>query len=126
MIILVPTKCVCLHVLISVDWTCIDQHTEFINHPPRDMEGVESFEKRKRSGSGSDEELTGKRAAGTEDPNDDILKLKRVYGQFSIETIHERRKRNREFSGLFFSVLLIRIGKQNVKGVSTFLHRLRN
>ena len=33
----------------------------------------------------------------------------RVYGQFSIETIHERRKRNREF------VLLIRIGKQNVK-----------
>ena len=41
--------------------------------------------------------------------------VKRVYGQFSIETIHERRKRNREFSGLFFSVLLIRIGKQNVK-----------
>ena len=41
--------------------------------------------------------------------------LERVYGQFSIETIHERRKRNREFSGLFFSVLLIRIGKQNVK-----------
>ena len=40
---------------------------------------------------------------------------KRVYGQFSIETIHERRKRNREFSGLFFSVLLTRIGKQNVK-----------
>ena len=49
---------------------------------------------------------------------------KRVYGQFSIETIHERRKRNREFSGVFFkrrsalalrSVLLIRIGKQNVK-----------
>ena len=50
---------------------------------------------------------------------------KRVYGQFSIETIHERRKRNREFSGFFFpkcgsamalrSVLLIRIGKQNVK-----------
>ena len=35
--------------------------------------------------------------------------FKRVYGQFSIETIHERRKRNREF------VLLIRIGKQNVK-----------
>ena len=32
-----------------------------------------------------------------------------VYGQFSIETIHDRRKRNREF------VLLIRIGKQNVK-----------
>ena len=27
---------------------------------------------------------------------------KRVYGQFSIETIHERRKRNREFSGFFF------------------------
>ena len=25
-----------------------------------------------------------------------------VYGQFSIETIHERRKRNREFSGVFF------------------------
>ena len=25
----------------------------------------------------------------------------RVYGQYSIETIHERRKRNREFSGLF-------------------------
>ena len=23
---------------------------------------------------------------------------KRIYGQFSIETIHERRKRNREFS----------------------------
>ena len=40
---------------------------------------------------------------------------KRVYGQFSIETIHERRKRNREFSGFFFPVLLIRIGKQNVK-----------
>ena len=39
----------------------------------------------------------------------------RVYDQFSIETIHERRKRNREFSGLFFSVLLIQIGKQNVK-----------
>ena len=35
--------------------------------------------------------------------------------QFSIETIHERRKRNREFSGFFFSVMLIRIGKQNVK-----------
>ena len=37
---------------------------------------MESFEKRKRSGSGSgsDEELTGKHAAGTEDPNDDILK----------------------------------------------------
>ena len=35
--------------------------------------------------------------------------IRRVYGQFSIETIHERRKRNREF------VLLIRIGKQNVK-----------
>ena len=27
---------------------------------------------------------------------------KRVYGQFSIETIHERRKRDREFSGVFF------------------------
>ena len=27
--------------------------------------------------------------------------MKRVYGQYSIETIHERRKRNREFSGLF-------------------------
>ena len=27
---------------------------------------------------------------------------KRVYGQFSIETIHERRKGNREFSGFFF------------------------
>ena len=34
---------------------------------------------------------------------------KRVYGQFSIETIHERQKWKREF------VLLIRIGKQNVK-----------
>ena len=43
------------------------------------------------------------------------MKEKRVYGQFSIETIHERRKQNREFSGFFFSVLLIRIGKQNVK-----------
>ena len=32
---------------------------------------------------------------------------KRVYGQFSIETIRERQKQNREFSGLFFSVLLI-------------------
>ena len=38
-----------------------------------------------------------------------FVKEIRVYGQFSIETIHERRKRNREF------VLLIRIGKQNVK-----------
>ena len=38
------------------------------------MEGVESFEKRKRSGSGSDEEPTGKRAAGTEDRSEDILK----------------------------------------------------
>ena len=27
--------------------------------------------------------------------------LIRVYGQYRIETIHERRKRNREFSGLF-------------------------
>ena len=38
------------------------------------MEGVESFKKRKGSGSGSDEEPTGKRAAGTEDPSEDILK----------------------------------------------------
>ena len=38
-----------------------------------------------------------------------IYPEKRFYGQSSIETIHERRKRNREF------VLLIRIGKQNVK-----------
>ena len=38
------------------------------------MEGVESFEKMKQSGSGSDEEPTGKRAAGTEDPGEDILK----------------------------------------------------
>ena len=30
-------------------------------------------------------------------------------GQFSIESLHERRKRKREF------VLLIRIGKQNVE-----------
>ena len=44
----------------------------------------------------------------------EISLLKRVYGQFSIETIHERRKWNREFSGFFFSVLLIRIGKHNV------------
>ena len=44
-----------------------------------------------------------------------FLILIRVYGQFSIETKHERRKQNREFSGLFFSVLLIRIGKQNVE-----------
>ena len=34
-----------------------------------------------------------------------IKRKKRVYGQFSIETIHERRKRKREF------VLLIQIGK---------------
>ena len=56
--------------------------------------------------------------------SDALDKGKRVYGQFNIETIHERRKRNREFSGVFFfkccsamalrSVLLIRIGKQNV------------
>ena len=30
------------------------------------------------------------------------LKCKNESGQFSIETIHERRKRNREFSGVFF------------------------
>ena len=38
-----------------------------------------------------------------------IDSIKRVYGLFSIETLHERRKRKRGF------VLLIRIGKQNVK-----------
>ena len=32
----------------------------------------------------------------------------RVYGQFSIETIHERRKRNWEFSGLMSEYLPLR------------------
>ena len=31
-----------------------------------------------------------------------------VYVQFSIETIHDRRKRNREFSGVFFSNVVVK------------------
>ena len=45
--------------------------------------------------------------------------LTRVYGQFSIETIHERRKRTESLVGrsamALRSVLLIQIGKQNVE-----------
>ena len=52
------------------------------------------------------------------------IDVKRVYGQFCIETIHGRLNWKREFSGLFAatcsgmalqSVLLIWIGKQNVE-----------
>ena len=45
----------------------------------------------------------------------------RVYGQFCIETLHERRKRNRTFSGLFVRISQYRKSKNELFEMSYIL-----